>query len=87
MLQGFYDYSLSHCDIIVQDIRRDNICMHTKGSNCFLDGRYAKNTKCVMLLTKLVVMPLNSNHYPQEEGLRYSKPTSEILIIIYTEVI
>jgi hypothetical protein len=51
MLQEFYDCALSHPDIIIQEIHRDAIRNHTKGTNYLLNGRGAKNTRCIGLLT------------------------------------
>jgi hypothetical protein len=87
MLQGFYDCALSQSDIIVQEIGRDTIRKHTKGTNCFLNGRSSNNTICIGLLTEVVIMRLNSSHYPQEESLRHPKAPSEMLLILYTPIL
>jgi hypothetical protein len=86
ILQGFYDSALSHSDIIIQEIRRDAIRKHTKGTNYFLNRRGTKNTSRIGLLIEVLVMRLNNSYNLQEEDLQHPKPPSEMLFIAYTPI-
>jgi hypothetical protein len=38
------------------------------------------------LLTKVLIIRLNSSHYLQEEDLQHLKPTSEMFFIVYSPI-
>ena len=67
MLEALNNGALSKSYVVIQEISRDIIRKHTNGTNNLLNRRGAQTTKCVKLLSEVLIMRLHCNYYPQEE--------------------
>jgi hypothetical protein len=86
MYEALNDGTLSHSDIIIQQVCRTTVCKHLNYSNNLLDGRRTKNSNGIGLLTKVIIVSFHCNNYTQKERLGHSKPSSEIFLRIHTLV-